>query len=56
MTRSFQRFAAYSAIVAAATSLVFTASFAVVVRDGDRWAQWVQLDHVVHRAASSRFR
>jgi hypothetical protein len=41
MTRTFQRFAAGSAVVAAASSLTFTIAFAVVVREGDRWAQWV---------------
>ena len=39
MTRTFQRFAAYSAVLAAAASLVFTVSFAVVVQEGERWAQ-----------------
>jgi hypothetical protein len=41
MTRSFQRFAAGSAMLAAVASLVFTIAFARVVQDGDRWAQWV---------------
>ena len=41
MTRTFQRFAAYSAVLAAAASLVFTVSFAIVVQEGERWAQWV---------------
>ena len=41
MTRSFQRFAAGSAVLAAVASLVFTVAFARVVQDGDRWAEWV---------------
>ena len=41
MTRTFQRFAAGSAVLAAAGSVVFTVAFAIVVREGERWAQWV---------------
>ena len=41
MTRSFQRFAAGSAVLAAVASLVFTVAFSRVVQDGDRWAEWV---------------
>jgi hypothetical protein len=41
VTSSFRRFAACSALLAAAASLVFTVAFAVVVQEGERWAQWV---------------
>ena len=41
MTRSFQRFAAWSAVAAAAAGLTFTVAFSIVVREGDRWAEWV---------------
>jgi hypothetical protein len=41
MTRTFQRFAAGSAVLAAAASLIFTVAFAQVVQEGDRWAQWL---------------
>ena len=41
MTKSFQRFAAGSAVLAAVASLVFTVAFSRVVQDGDRWAEWV---------------
>ena len=40
MTKTFQRVAGYSALVAGAASVVFTFAFAVVVRQGERWAQW----------------
>jgi hypothetical protein len=38
MTRSFQRFAGWSALAAAAAGVTFTAAFSVVVREGDQWA------------------
>jgi hypothetical protein len=41
MTRSFQRFAGWSAIAAAGAGLTFTVTFSVVVREGDRWAKWL---------------
>lgn len=41
MTRSFQRFAGWSAGAAAAVGVTFTVAFSVVVREGDRWAKWV---------------
>jgi len=41
MTRSFQRFAGWSALAAAAAGLTFTVAFSVVVREGDRRAKWV---------------
>jgi MFS family permease len=41
MTRSFQRFAGWSALAAAAAGVTFTIAFSVVVREGDRWAKWV---------------
>jgi hypothetical protein len=41
MTRSFQRFAGWSAVTAAAAGLTFTVAFSIVVREGDRWAKWV---------------
>lgn len=41
MTRSFQRFAGWSAGAAAAAGVTFTIAFSVVVREGDRWAKWV---------------
>lgn len=41
MTRSFQRFAGWSALAAAAAGVTFTVAFSVVVREGDRWAKWV---------------
>lgn len=41
MTRSFQRFAGWSALAAAASGLTFTVAFSIVVREGDRWAKWV---------------
>jgi hypothetical protein len=40
MTRSFQRFAGWSALAAAAAGLTFTVAFSVVVREGDQWAKW----------------
>jgi hypothetical protein len=41
MTRSFQRFAGWSALAAAVAGLTFTVAFSIVVREGDRWAKWV---------------
>jgi hypothetical protein len=41
MTRSFQRFAGWSAVTTAAAGLTFTFAFSIVVREGDRWAKWV---------------
>jgi hypothetical protein len=41
VTRSFQRFAGWSALAAAAAGVTFTIAFSVVVREGDRWAKWV---------------
>jgi hypothetical protein len=41
MTRTFQRFAGWSALAAAAAGVTFTVAFSVVVREGDRWAKWV---------------
>ena len=41
MTTTFQRVAGWSALASAATSLVFTVAFTVVVQEGERWAQWV---------------
>ena len=41
MTSTFRRFAACSALLAAATTLTFTVAFTVVVQEGERWAQWV---------------
>lgn len=41
MTRSFQRFAGWAALGAAAAGLTFTVTFSIVVREGDRWAKWV---------------
>jgi hypothetical protein len=41
MTRSFQRFAGWSAIAAAGAGLTFRVAFSIVVREGDRWAKWV---------------
>jgi hypothetical protein len=35
------RFAGWSALAAAAAGLTFTVAFSVVVREGDRWANWV---------------
>jgi hypothetical protein len=40
MTRSYERFAGTCAVLAALAGIVFTVSFAVVVRDGDQWAKW----------------
>lgn len=41
MTATFQRFSGWCAVLAAASSLVFTVAFSVVVQEGERWAQWV---------------
>jgi hypothetical protein len=41
VNRTFERFAATTAVLSAAASLVFTVAFAVVVQEGERWAQWV---------------
>jgi hypothetical protein len=41
MTRSFQRFAGWSALAAAVAGITFTVAFSVVVREGERWAKWV---------------
>ena len=41
MTRTFERLAGYCAVLAALASVVFTVAFAVVVQEGERWAQWV---------------
>ena len=40
MTRAFSRFAAASAGAAVVTSLVYSVTFAVVVRRGSHWAEW----------------
>jgi hypothetical protein len=40
MTRSFSRIACGSAAVAVVTSLVYSVTFALVVRKGYRWAEW----------------
>ena len=44
MTRTFQRFAGWSALLAAAAGVTFTVAFSVVVREGDRWAKWVSAE------------
>lgn len=41
MTRSFERFAGWSAALTALAGLVFTVSFAIVVRDGTHSAKWI---------------
>jgi hypothetical protein len=41
MTRSFQRFAGWCALLVAITGVVFTIAFAIVVRDGTHSAKWV---------------
>lgn len=41
MSRAFERFAGWCALLAALAGVVFTVAFAIVVRDGHRWAQWV---------------
>ncbi|HEX2192656.1 MAG TPA: hypothetical protein VHH09_05640 [Acidimicrobiales bacterium] len=41
MSPAFQRFAALCALLAALAGVVFTVAFAVVVQEGERWAQWV---------------
>jgi len=41
MSPAFRRFAAWCALLAALAGLVFTVAFAVVVQEGERWAQWV---------------
>ncbi|MGH2754858.1 MAG: hypothetical protein ACRDLB_10550 [Actinomycetota bacterium] len=41
MTRTFARFATGCALLAALAGVVFTVSFAIVVEEGERWAQWV---------------
>jgi len=40
MTRSYERFAGACALLVATAGVVFTITFAVVVRDGDHWAKW----------------
>jgi hypothetical protein len=40
MTRAFRRVAAVSAAVAVVTSLLYSVTFAVVVRRGSHWAEW----------------
>jgi hypothetical protein len=40
MTRAFSRVAAVSAAVAVVTSLVYSVTFALVVRKGYHWAEW----------------
>ncbi|MGH9013413.1 MAG: hypothetical protein ACRDZ1_05695 [Acidimicrobiia bacterium] len=41
MTRAFERFAGWSAVLAALAGFVFTVAFAVVVEEEERWAEWV---------------
>jgi hypothetical protein len=41
MTRNFERFAGWSAVLTALTGLVFTVAFAIVVRDGTHAAKWI---------------
>ena len=40
MSSSFARTAGWCAIVAGLAALAYSVTFAVVVQDGDRWAQW----------------
>jgi hypothetical protein len=40
MSRSFARLSGWSAIVAGIAALAYSVTFAVVVQNGDRWAQW----------------
>jgi hypothetical protein len=40
MSTSFARFAGWCAILAGAAALAYSVTFAVVVQNGDRWAQW----------------
>ena len=40
MSTSFARTAGWCAVVAGVAALVYSFTFAVVVQDGDRWAQW----------------
>jgi hypothetical protein len=40
MSSSFARMAGWCAIVAGLAALAYSITFAVVVQDGDRWAQW----------------
>jgi hypothetical protein len=40
MTPTFQRTAGVAAVVTAALGIAFTVAFAVVVREGERWAEW----------------
>src|SRR5688500_61751 len=41
MTKSFARVAAGAAAIAAIAGLIYTVTFALVVQEGYRWAQWV---------------
>ena len=40
MSSSFARLAGWSAIVAGIAALAYSVTFAVVVQNGDRWAEW----------------
>jgi hypothetical protein len=40
MTDSYRRFAGLAALATAAAGVVFTVTFAIAVREGDRWALW----------------
>jgi hypothetical protein len=40
MSTSFARIAGWCAVLAGVAALVYSCTFAVVVQDGDRWAQW----------------
>ena len=40
MTSTFGRVAGWCALAAGAAALVYSVTFAVVVEEGDRWAQW----------------
>ena len=40
MTDLYRRFAGLAAIATAAAGVVFTVTFAIAVREGDRWALW----------------
>ena len=40
MTDSYRRFAGLAAVATATAGVVFTVTFAIAVRDGDRWALW----------------
>jgi hypothetical protein len=40
MTDSYRRFAGLAALATAAAGIIFTVTFAIAVRGGDRWALW----------------